>query len=173
MLSGVTDLCEAANQSTFYMNHTILCAENNERDRESLKLALRKVGLDEDLHLVEEGSDAIDYLRGADRFADRETFPTPRVVLLSLGLSDIPGLNVLKWIREQPEFDSVVVILVAAQGVVDVEKGYGLRANSFLKRPHRIEGWNRIARAIREYWFGLNLASSRRSSGAVALHAAA
>ena len=146
------------------MNRTILFAEDDAHDQSLLSVALRRVGLDESLHTVHHGQEAIDFLGGSDPL-DAGAI-SPALVMLSMSLRQGTALSVLQWIREQSRFDATIVVLLALErDDKSLERAYSLGANSFILKPRGVEGWNRIARAMREYWFGLNLApaSSRRS----------
>jgi len=143
------------------MNRTILFAEENEHHRALLKTALRAVGLDEDLHMVKDGQEALDYLRGSERIGGEGGLPAPRLVLFGLNPPHAKSLGLLGWIRDQPRLDGTVVIAIAsAPDAETIRKAYQLRVNSILSEPTRKEGWQRIARALKEYWFGLNLKST-------------
>src|SRR5437868_2103044 len=77
---------------------TILQVEDDPNDVVFLKYALTKAGVANPLQVATDGQEAIDYLQGTGRFADREQFPLPCLILLDLKLPHVMGLDVLKWI---------------------------------------------------------------------------
>ena len=75
---------------------------------------MKKAGVANPIQVASDGQQAIDYLRGAGKFADRRKFPFPCLVLLDLKLPYVMGLDVLKWIREQSGMAAVVMLLTAS-----------------------------------------------------------
>src|SRR5882724_11196821 len=110
----------------------ILLVEDEENDVFFFKHAMQKEGLTNSLHIAVDGQQAIDYLQGAGKFADREKFPLPCLVLLDLKLPFVMGLDVLKWIRQRPELSPVVIILSSSQQNADISTAYRLGANAYL-----------------------------------------
>src|SRR5688572_12299591 len=94
---------------------TILQVEDDPNDVFLLQHALTKVGVANPIQVATDGQQAIDYLKGEGRFADREKYPLPCLVLLDLKLPHVMGLNVLKWIRQRPG-SALVVIMLSASG---------------------------------------------------------
>ena len=78
---------------------TILQVEDDPNDVLFLQKAMKKMGVANPIQVACDGQEAIDYLQGAGKFADRGKFPFPCLVLLDLKLPYVMGLEVLKWIR--------------------------------------------------------------------------
>src|SRR5437867_3833044 len=114
---------------------TILQVEDDPNDVFLMQHAMKKAGLANPVHIVEDGQQAIDYLQGAGQFADREKFPFPGLMLLDLKLPYVMGLDVLKWIRQQPRMPLVVIVLSASAEDADIAAAYRLGANAFLTKP--------------------------------------
>lgn len=150
---------------------TILLVEDEEDDILFMQLALEKAGLMSAFHLAEDGEEAINYLRGQDGFADRARFPLPAVVFLDLKLPKIMGMDVLKWIRDQPALDTmVVIVLTSSQQRSDIQKACALGANSYLVKPSNPLGLNEMIDVVKRYWLQLNqptasLAEARSPAG--------
>src|SRR5687767_804732 len=107
------------------MARNLLLVEDNEDDVFFMRQALQRAGIRNPMQVVEDGQSAIDYFTGQGRFANREEFPLPFLVLLDLRLPSMPGLDVLKWIREQPEFETViVVVLTSSKEDRDIDRAY-------------------------------------------------
>jgi len=145
---------------------TILQVEDDPNDVFLLKHAMNKVGLTNPVQIATDGQEAIDYLDGKGRFADRARFPYPGLVLLDLKLPFVMGLEVLRWIRKQP------VILTASAEGADIATAYGLGANGFLTKPSEVRKLEEMVKAIRDFWLTHNLlpqtSASETRTGAVA-----
>jgi two-component system response regulator len=135
---------------------TILQVEDDPNDVFLLQHAMQKVGVRNPLQVAQDGQEAIDYLQGAGKFANRAEFPFPDVVLLDLKLPFVMGLDVLKWIREQPWTALVVLILTASAENEEIAAAYRLGANAFLTKPSEAAHLVDIVRAINDFWLTHN-----------------
>ena len=86
------------------MEPVILLIEDSENDALLLRHAFKKAGLVNSLQVVRDGVDAMSYLLGLGEFADREKNPSPNILLIDLNLPRLNGLELLAWLRKQPEF---------------------------------------------------------------------
>jgi CheY-like chemotaxis protein len=134
----------------------ILQVEDDPNDVFLLQHAMTKAGVVNPIQVASDGRQAIEYLEGTGKFADREQFPLPCLVLLDLKLPHVMGLNVLKWIRQQPGAPLVVVMLTASGEDADVATAYRLGANAFLTKPSKASKLEEMARAIKEFWLTHN-----------------
>src|SRR6267378_2800760 len=89
---------------------TILVVEDEPNDAVLVNLALQKIMPRVLLPMVSDGIQALEYLKGSGPYADRSLYPFPDVVLLDLKLPLMDGFEVLRWIRQQPEFKLLPVI---------------------------------------------------------------
>lgn len=135
---------------------TILQVEDDPNDVFFLQHAMKKAGVANPIHVVTDGQQAIDYLQGAGKFADREQFPLPCLVLLDLKLPYVMGLEVLKWIRQQSGMTVVVVLLTASGEEADIAAAYRLGANGFLVKPSEASKLEGMAKAIKDFWLTHN-----------------
>jgi CheY-like chemotaxis protein len=138
------------------MKTTILQVEDDPNDVFLLQHALTKTGVTNPVQVATDGQQAIDYLKGKGRFADREKYPLPCLVLLDLKLPHVMGLNVLKWIRQQPGPALVVVMLSASGEDADIAAAYRLGANAFLIKPSKASKLEEMAKAIQDFWLTHN-----------------
>jgi CheY-like chemotaxis protein len=113
---------------------------------------MRKVGLANPVQVASDGQQAIDYLKGSGKFADREAFPLPCLVLLDLKLPHVMGLEVLKWIREQVEPPVVVIVLTASSENADIASAYHLGANAFVTKPSEPDKLEEVVKATKDFW---------------------
>src|SRR5580765_819362 len=113
----------------------ILQVEDDPNDVFFLRHAMNKLEIANPLRVVTDGQQAIDYLKGVGKFADREQFPLPGLVLLDLKLPYVMGLDVLKWIRQESGLELVVLLMTASAEEADIAAAYRLGANAFLVKP--------------------------------------
>jgi len=147
------------------MLSTILQVEDDPNDVFFFQKAMKKAGVTNPIQVASDGQEAIDYLSGTGKFADRETFPLPCLVLLDLKLPHVMGLDVLKWIRQQPGAIRVVVLLSASGQESDIATAYRLGANGYLIKPSEMSKLQDMAKAIKDYWLTQNTPPPGSSHG--------
>jgi CheY-like chemotaxis protein len=135
---------------------TILQVDDDPNDVFLLRHAMKKVGLTNPVQVATDGRQAIGYLKGAGKFADREKFPMPSLVLLDLKLPYVMGLEVLKWIRRQPGAAPIVILLTASAEDADIASAYKLGANAFLTKPSKAGDLEQMVTAIKDFWLTHN-----------------
>jgi len=135
----------------------ILLVEDN-RDDEALTLrALRKNRITNEVVVVRDGAEALEYLFGTGRYEGRDTTVMPDLILLDLKLPKVDGLEVLRRLRADQGTRSLpVVILTSSTEEQDVLKGYGLGANSYIRKPVDFDEFTEAARQLGVYWLVLN-----------------
>ena len=139
------------------MSNTILLVEDEENDVFSLKYAFKEVGILNPLQVAQDGKEAMDYLSGHGEYADRERFPLPCLTLLDLKLPRVMGLDVLKWMREQPALKTLIVIIFTSSRLgPDIERAYELGANAYVVKPSTRPELRDIATGIKQFWLELN-----------------
>jgi CheY-like chemotaxis protein len=132
---------------------TILQVEDREEDVFLLRYAFKHACVENPIQVAADGQEAIDYLAGKEKFADRAQFPLPCLVLLDLQLPRVTGLEVLEWIRRQPALKTLVVIILSSsihEG--DVRRAYELGANAFLVKPSSTETLADMSAALKHFW---------------------
>src|SRR5256884_7331164 len=123
-----------------WLKHTVLVVEDNAEDVVLLKRAFRKAGIANPLTVVKDGEEAIKYLSGMDTYADRTLYPMPFLMLLDLRLPRFSGFEVLGWIRNQPAFNGLtIVVLTVSDNVCDMNKAHELGANSYLVKSDNFD----------------------------------
>ena len=134
----------------------ILQVEDDANDVFLLQHAMTAAGVENPIQVASDGQQAIDYLKGAGKFSDRKSFPLPCLVLLDLKLPYVMGLEVLKWIRQQPGAFLVVILLTASAEDEDIASAYRLGANAFLTKPSQASSLVEMARSIKDFWLTHN-----------------
>ena len=126
--------------SSFSTTDTILLVEDNPDDIFLMLRALKKSGLEFPVQLVTDGKQALDYLTGADQYADRLQFPRPTWVFLDLKLPYLNGFEVLEWIRSDAENRSLdVIMLTSSPEERDKETAQRLGARAYLVKPPTVD----------------------------------
>jgi len=135
----------------------ILLVEDN-RDDEALTLrALRKNRITNEVIVVRDGAEALEYVFGTGRYEGRDATATPDLILLDLKLPKVDGLEVLRRLRASEGTRALpVVILTSSTEEQDVLKGYGLGANSYIRKPVDFDEFMEAARQLGVYWLLLN-----------------
>jgi CheY-like chemotaxis protein len=119
---------------------SILLAEDNPDDVLLLKRAFERVHFANPLHVVKDGAEAIAYLSGEGKFADRNRYPLPFILLLDLGMPRRSGFDVLQWVRQRPEFNSMeIAVLTSSKESTDVVKAFECGAASYLVKSADFE----------------------------------
>jgi CheY-like chemotaxis protein len=131
----------------------ILLADDSGDDAEFVQTALKTAGVGNSVVVVNDGQQAINYLRGEGDYSDRKRFPAPDVLLLDLAMPGVDGFEVLEWIRSQPSLkEMLVIVLSGLHGLREINRAYSLGANSFLIKPaNPVEIANLVA-SFPEYW---------------------
>jgi CheY-like chemotaxis protein len=132
---------------------TILLVEDNQDDVFLMQRALRGARIVNPVIIVGSGQEAMDYLSGAGKFADRASYPAPAAVFLDLKLPFVYGHEVLAWIRRQKQFESlIVIVLTSSNEASDLSRCYALGANSYLVKPPSAEQLRALAKAFKWHW---------------------
>jgi CheY-like chemotaxis protein len=138
-------------------NPPILYAEDDENDAFLADHAFKKAGILNRLLVVRDGRSAIEYLAGTGRYANREEYPLPCLVLLDIKMPRVSGLEVLKWIRCQQRVCTLpVLMLTSSNQDGDVHRAYLLGANGYLIKPSNPDDMLAMAKGIRDFWLILN-----------------
>jgi CheY-like chemotaxis protein len=136
----------------------ILIVEDREDDILLIQRAFQRAFLTNPAQFVRDGEDAIQYLRGTGKFANRAEYPLPVLILLDLKLPRIDGFAVLAWIRQQEGFrDLPIIVLTTSNQVRDVNRAYRLGANSFLVKEIDFQQTVDQAKLLREFWLNKGL----------------
>ena len=136
----------------------ILLVEDNPNDEALTLRALRKSKIRNEVVLVHDGAEALDFLFARGAHAGRDPNALPAVVLLDLKLPKIDGLEVLRRIRAEERTRLLpVVILTSSNEERDLLEGYASGCNSYMRKP---VNFNEFAEAVRQlglYWLVLNV----------------
>jgi CheY-like chemotaxis protein len=133
--------------------YTILLVEDDSTDVLLIQRAFHKANLVNPVQVVENGDEAIAYLAGRDRYGDREMYPFPTLMLLDLKLPRKSGLEVLAWLRQQPQLKRLpVVVLTSSRETSDINHAYDLGANSYLVKPVTFDTLVAMVKSLDLFW---------------------
>ena len=132
---------------------TILLVEDNEDDVFFMEDTLKRAGIKNPMHVARDGQRAVDYLSGVGGYADRSRFPMPCLVLLDLMLPRMNGLEVLRWMRQNPETREMVVTVLSGSILQsDMVLAYQTGANAYLVKPPTLEKLESLTRVAGDCW---------------------
>src|SRR5713101_6832473 len=135
----------------------ILLVEDNADDEKLTLRALKKNNILNEVVVARDGAEALDYLFGTGAYAGRNLSVMPEVVLLDLKLPKVDGLEVLRRVRADGRTKLLpVVILTSSNEENDRINGYGLGANSYVRKPVDFNQFSDAARQLGLYWLVLN-----------------
>lgn len=140
------------------MNHKMILLVEDNADDEALTLrALNKNRVANEVVVVRDGAEALDFLFCKGAYADRDPRDLPQVTLLDLKLPKVDGLEVLRQMRNDPRTRTLpVVILTSSKEEQDLVAAYTHGANSYVRKP---VDFNQFADSIKQlgmYWLILN-----------------
>ena len=139
------------------MEKTILLVEDNPDDVELTLRALKQHNVKNEITVVRDGAEALDYLFATGSHAGRDTSAMPAVVILDLKLPKVDGLEVLQRMRADERTKLVpVVILTSSKEEKDMINGYKLGANSYVRKPVDFTRFIEAARQLGLYWLVIN-----------------
>jgi len=140
------------------LDKTVLLVEDSSDDILLLEHACRRCGVLHNLRFVMDGQAAIDYLAGSNGYADRQAHPLPRLILLDVKLPKRNGHEVLQWIRDQPAFRNLpVIMLTGSRENADIERAYQLGVTSYLQKNADVRDLDLAVAIVLKYWLEVNI----------------
>jgi CheY-like chemotaxis protein len=137
--------------------NTILLVEDNVDDEELTVRALKRNNLANNLVVVRDGVEALDYLFGTGAYAGRNMALLPGLILLDLKLPKLDGLEVLRRLRANERTRRLpLVVLTSSNEEQDLIKSYDLGANSYVRKPVDFNQFTESVRQLGMYWLMLN-----------------
>jgi two-component system response regulator len=139
------------------MGKVVLLVEDNPTDEKLTLRAFKKANIANEVMVVRDGAEALDYLFGRGQYAGRNVEVLPAITLLDLKLPRVDGLEVLRQIRADARTKLLpVVILTSSKEEEDVARGYALGANAYVRKPVDFGEFVSAAQALGLFWLLLN-----------------
>jgi CheY-like chemotaxis protein len=132
---------------------TVLLAEDSEDDLWLMLEALKNARLPQAPMVVRDGVEAIEYLAGHGKYADRAKYPFPFLFFLDLNMPRKNGFEVLEWWRREPrEHHLTTIVLTSSVNRADIERAYRLDAVSYLCKPTELSDLNEMVDRLLQFW---------------------
>ncbi len=136
----------------------ILLVEDNRMDVELTLDAFREVRLENQVSVARDGQEALDYLFGQGKYADRKEYPLPDIILLDLKMPGIDGFGVLRKVKNTPILKRIpIIVLTSSTDEGDRALSYDNGVNSYLVKPVSFGGFLEMVSKIEDYWISLNV----------------
>ena len=130
----------------------MLLIEDNRGDIRLTREALRASFLNTQLSVVEDGEQALAFLRNLPPY---ETAPRPEVILLDLNLPRRNGYEVLEDIKSHRDLKRIpIIVLTTSRNPMDMQMAYDLHANCYTVKPVDLDEFTSLIQSIESYWFG-------------------
>jgi CheY-like chemotaxis protein len=134
-------------------NLTILIADDDADYAFLLQRAFRAIGLKNPVQVLANGEEALAYLKGEGKYADRAEFPVPSVVFTDLNMPLASGFDVFQWMQGHPECRVVPRIVISSSDEdQDVARAYELGAHAYMEKPFLQRDLEASLRTTREFW---------------------
>jgi CheY-like chemotaxis protein len=146
----------------------ILLADDNANDLELTQRALAQYKLANEIVVVRDGTEALDFLYRRGNFSSRHEID-PMVVLLDIKMPKMDGIEVLRTMKAEPRFQLIpVVMLTSSRQGPDVEECYQLGANAYVVKPVDFAQFADAVKTIGKFWAVLNEPRVANGSSAAA-----
>jgi CheY-like chemotaxis protein len=130
-----------------------LLVDDDEADDFLIRRALQRTKIFSPVLHVKNGKEAIDYLQGAGKYADRKLYPFPNLLITDLKMPVINGFELTQWVRSQPRFKTLPIVVLSASDLqVDVDRAYELGVNSYLVKMSDAHQFSEMLGHLYNFW---------------------
>jgi CheY-like chemotaxis protein len=131
----------------------ILVADDDLTELQLLRRSINRDGAAVGLHEVHDGEEAIHYLTGEGKFADRKTHPFPDLLLLDLKMPKVDGVQVVKWLSTRPDCRHLPVVMLSGSGLEkDVKAAFSHGVSTYFSKPTDFKTFQKLVRILIQYW---------------------
>lgn len=133
---------------------TVLLVEDDLNDIFLVKRAFRTARIPNPLQVVTDGEEAISYLQGVGKYADRAAHPLPKLIVMDIKMPRRTGFEVLEWVKRdgRPLRRIPIVIVSSSSQVSDINRAYELGANAYMIKPMDYRAVEHLFESITNYW---------------------
>ena len=145
----------------------ILLVDDDPGDQELTRREFQRSKIRNELRIVSDGEQAIDYLLRRGRYSAPGSAPRPDLVLLDLNLPRVDGREVLAVVRAQPELRSIpIVVMTVSTQEADIVRSYDLGAHAYVVKPVDLSQFARVIATLQEYWLEVVVVPPRHDEAA-------
>ena len=138
----------------------ILLVEDNPDHVMLIKTILEENNFLNEIYVVTDGQEALDYMYHRGKYADESKAPRPGLILLDLKLPKVDGFEVLSQLKSDPELKSIpIIILTTSSQDEEIVRGYALGANSYVAKPVKFSEFAEKIKNLHLYWVLVNTLS--------------
>lgn len=132
---------------------TIMIVDDDPNDLFLIERAFRKIGVTDPIQTVNGGRDAIAYMMGEGKYADRSVYVYPTFITTDLKMPEVDGFSVLEHLKNNPEWSVIpTVVLTSSRDPDDIKKAYMLGATSYHVKPNSPEDLRNQLKVLHDYW---------------------
>ena len=133
---------------------TVMLVEDDLNDIFLVKRAFKMAQVKDPLQVVTDGQEAILYLKGEGKYADRRQYPLPRLMVMDIKMPRKSGFEVLEWVKTSgaPLRRIPIVIVSSSDNPDDINRAYELGANAYMVKPVDFRAVEHLFQAITQYW---------------------
>ena len=132
---------------------TVLLVEDDLNDIFLVKRAFKMADISNPLQVVTDGQEAISYLSGDGKYADRDVHPLPSLIVMDIKMPRKTGFEVLEWVKggERP-LRRIPIVIVSSDNPSDINRAYELGANAYMVKPMNFRAVEHLFESITHYW---------------------
>ncbi|MBN3039123.1 MAG: response regulator [Candidatus Omnitrophica bacterium] len=135
----------------------ILLVEDNETDIKITLRAFSKVKIKNNIYVVNDGEEALDFIRHEGKYQDKEKFPRPDLILLDINLPKMDGFQVLEALKKDIRYNYIpIVMLTSSRDQEDIARSYRDGAASFIPKPLNYDDFVKVVEGFNFYWNMIN-----------------
>lgn len=133
---------------------TVLLVEDDLNDIFLVKRAFKMARIQNPLQVVTDGEEAIHYLKGEGKYANRDIFPLPKLIVMDIKMPRKTGFEVLEWVKKDSKNlrRIPIVIVSSSDNPNDINKAYELGANAYMVKPMDYRAVEHLFHSITHYW---------------------
>ncbi len=132
---------------------TVLLVEDDLNDIFLVKRAFKIAQIHNPLQIVTDGQEAISYLRGVDKYGDRQTYPLPKLLVMDIRMPRKSGFDVLEFVKGSPTLRRIPVVIVSSsEDPADINRAYESGANAYMVKPVDFREVEHLFQSITTYW---------------------
>ena len=130
-----------------------MVVDDNADDLMFIERAFRAIGVKDPIHLIHDGEEAIAYMKGEGKFADRKVYAYPTFITTDLKMPRADGFAVLEYLKKHPDWAIIpTVVLTASRDLDDIKRAYRFGASSYHVKPVSTEALRQQLKVLHDYW---------------------